>query len=134
MLKRELVIFIVVGSLTFLIDYLVYTAMMTYMDLPVEIAKVIGIMAGTASAYVMNRLWTFNHTRYSLGSIGRFLLLYLVTLGLNVSINTGVLTLLNSVPSAMFIAFTVAAGVAASLNFIGMRYFVFKTHKNGTPA
>lgn len=132
MLKRELVIFIVVGSLTFLIDYFVYTAMITYIYLPIELAKVIGIMAGTMSAYVMNRLWTFNHTRYSLGSIGRFLMLYIITLGLNVSINTAILALLSGISAAMFIAFTIAAGIAASLNFIGMRYFVFKTHKDGT--
>lgn len=132
MLKREFVVFVVVGSLTFMIDYMVYTTMMTFIHLPVEVAKVIGIIAGTTSAYIMNRLWTFNHTRYSLGSIGRFLLLYFVTLGVNVGINTGVLMLLASLPKATFISFTIAAGTAASMNFIGMRYFVFRTHKNGT--
>lgn len=134
MLKRELVVFIIVGSLTFLVDYLVYTSVLAYIHLPVELAKVIGIMAGTTSAYVMNRLWTFNHTRYSLGSIGRFLLLYVVTLGINVAINTGVLAILNGMPAATGIAFTIAAGIAASLNFIGMRYFVFRTHQDGTRA
>jgi len=132
MFKRELVVFIVVGSLTFAIDYFVYTCMMTFMHFSIELAKVIGIMAGTTSAYVVNRLWTFNHTHYTIGSIWRFLLLYLVTLSINVGINSGVLLLLDERPIAVVTAFTLAAGIAASLNFIGMRYFVFKTHKNAT--
>jgi putative flippase GtrA len=132
MIKRELVVFIVVGSLTFAIDYVVYTFMMTFVHVSVELAKVIGIMTGTTSAYVVNRLWTFKHTHYSIGSIGRFLLLYLATLSINVGINSGVLQLLNGRPIAVFTAFTLAAGIAASLNFTGMRYFVFKTHKNAT--
>ena len=133
MIRRELVVFIIVGSLTFAIDYFVYTCMMTFMHFSVELAKVIGIMAGTTSAYVVNRLWTFNHTHYSIGSIWRFLGLYLVTLSINVGINSGALRLLGDKSIAVFIAFTLAAGITASLNFIGMRYFVFKTHKNATP-
>lgn len=132
MVKRELAVFIVVGSLTFAIDYVVYTCMMTFVHASVELAKVIGILAGTTSAYVVNRLWTFKHTYYSIGSIGRFLMVYLVTLSINVGINSGVLQLISGRPIAVFIAFAIAAGIAASLNFIGMRYFVFKTYKNET--
>ena len=129
-MRREIFVFILVGSVTFLVDYLVYSGMMVYAGLTVEPAKVFGIVAGTMSAYFMNRFWTFRQTHYSLGSIGRFLLLYLFTLGLNVFINTLVLSILVGVPLATFVAFTIAAVLAASLNFVGMRYFVFKTHKN----
>jgi len=52
--------------------------------------------------------------------------LYASTLGANVLINALSLKLLADMPIAFQLAFLLATGVSASLNFLGMKLFVFK--------
>jgi putative flippase GtrA len=125
MIKHELVIFLFVGILTVLIDFVTYSGLMWINLLGLDMAKAVGFVAGTIFAYFANRIWTFGHKTHAPGSAGRFIVLYAMSLGANVWVNAFALGLLAPVMLAVEMAFLLATGVSAVLNFLGMKWFVF---------
>lgn len=126
MIKRELGLFLLIGSLTVLIDYLTYRALIWIHLLDVDAAKCVGFVAGTVFAYFANRFWTFGHKQHATGSAWRFALLYAITLLTNVVINSLALSALITLPGSVQLAFLIATAVSATMNFVGMKSFVFK--------
>lgn len=131
MLKRQLSIFMIVGLLATLVDFMVYRSLVTSSMLEVNLAKGLSFLTGTLFSYLANRFWTFGHQSYNHSSLWRFLLLYALTLGANVFINACMLKWFTGLSSALLLAFLVATGISATCNFVGMKLFVFKptTHK-----
>lgn len=127
MIKRELSVFLVVGALTVLIDFASYRGLVLF-GVGVDVAKAVGFLTGTLFAYFANRFWTFGHRAHRPGSAWRFVVLYASTLGANVAINATALSWLSGSGSAVQLAFVLATGVSAALNFLGMKYFVFNVH------
>ena len=125
MIRRELSIFLIVGSLTVLVDYLSYSSLVWSGLLGIDIAKATGFLVGTLFAYFANRIWTFGHKTHAPGSAWRFSLLYAATLVANVLINALALSVLSDVTTAIQMAFLLATGVSSILNFLGMKLFVF---------
>lgn len=126
MIRRELPIFLIVGTLTVLVDFSTYRGLAAFALVGTELAKAAGFIAGTAFAYVANRVWTFGHVSHRPGSAWRFAALYSSTLGANVLVNWFALKLCADTVGAVQIAFILATGVSASLNFAGMKFFVFR--------
>jgi putative flippase GtrA len=126
MIKRELAIFLVVGASTVLIDFVSYRSLVGFEVMAVDMAKATGFLMGTLFAYFANRFWTFGHKPHAPGSAWRFAVLYASTLGANVLINSLALKLFADAVAAISLAFLVATGVSASLNFWGMKLFVFR--------
>jgi len=126
MIKRELVIFLIVGASTVLVDFMSYRSLIQFQVMEVNMAKAIGFLVGTLFAYFANRFWTFGHKSHAPGSGLRFSALYASTLGANVLINALALKLLADIAIAFQLAFLLATGVSATLNFLGMKLFVFK--------
>ncbi|HEF4780137.1 GtrA family protein [Burkholderia multivorans] len=124
MIRRELAIFLVVGTLTVLVDFLGYRGLVRLGLFDVDIAKGISFVLGTAFAYFANRLWTFGHTAHAPGTAWRFIVVYACTLTANVVVNAAMLRVIDSF--AVQLAFLIATGISASLNFIGMKWFVFR--------
>ena len=125
MIRREIAVFLVVGSLTVLVDFLTYRGLVWLAWAGIDLAKGTGFLVGTVFAYFANRFWTFGHTRHSDGTVFRFAGLYVTTLAANVLVNSFVLAFLQETLGAIQLAFLVATGVSACLNFIGMKLFVF---------
>ena len=123
MIKREVSVFLVVGSLTVLVDFSTYRSLVWLAIAHVDIAKAIGFLAGTLFAYFANRFWTFGHKSHAPGSMWRFALLYTLTLGANVFVNALALRLFANV----LLSFLLATAISAILNFLGMKLFVFKS-------
>jgi putative flippase GtrA len=128
MMRREMAVFLVVGSLTVLVDFLTYRVLLWTELLGVDISKAASFITGTLFAYFANRYWTFGHTSPAKGSAYRFVLLYTLTLGANVLVNAFALETLAGLAWSLQAAFLLATGVSAALNFIGMKWFVFKTN------
>ena len=126
MIKRELAIFLIVGVSTVLVDFISYRGLIGFQVMEVDMAKAAGFLVGTLFAYFANRFWTFGHNPHVPGSIWRFSALYASTLGANVLTNALVLKLLADMAIAIQLAFLLATGVSACLNFLGMKLFVFK--------
>ena len=126
MIKRELAIFLIVGVSTVLVDFISYGGLIGFQVMEVDLAKAAGFLVGTLFAFFANRFWTFGHNPHVPGSVWRFSALYASTLGANVLTNALVLKLLADMAIAIQLAFLLATGVSACLNFLGMKLFVFK--------
>ena len=126
MIRREVPIFLVVGGLTVVIDFIVYHGLLWMELFNISVDKGISFLAGSLFAYVANRFWTFGYSLVSDGSIFRFILLYLSTLIINVAVNNAKLQVMVGIDYSLHISFIIATGVSAALNFIGMKLFVFK--------
>lgn len=127
MIRREFGLFLIIGALTVLIDYLVYNCLYWWQVSSIGVAKVVGFLAGTLFAYLANRFWTFRHKSHARGSLSRFVLLYAFTLLTNVIVNDWVFDGLFGIQGSVSFAFLIATGVSATMNFIGMKFFVFHT-------
>lgn len=125
MIRREAGIFLVVGTLTVGVDFSSYHLLL-WVGVEHSLAKACGFVAGTLFAYFANRYWTFGHVKQAPNSVPRFAVLYAVTLGANVLVNQAVLSLAGLDALWVNLAFLVATGVSAVLNFLGMKFFVFK--------
>lgn len=126
MIKRELVLFLIVGASTVLVDFMSYRALLQFQVMEVDVAKATGFLVGTLFAYFANRFWTFGNKSHAPGSAWRFLALYVSTLGANVLINSLALKLFADMAIVFQLSFLLATGVSACLNFLGMKLFVFK--------
>ena len=123
--KRRIVIFLVVGTSTVVVDSAVYALLIT--QLVPSLAKALSFVSGTIFAYFANRFWTFGDIESAMGSVSRFALLYATSLFVNVAINGLVLNLLVvSIDNALIFAFFVATGCSAALNYLGLKRFVFR--------
>jgi putative flippase GtrA len=131
-IKRELAIFLVVGSLTVLVDFLSYRGLVWMNMLETNSAKGLGFLTGTGFAYFANRIWTFGHKKHAPGSAWRFALLYAFTLGINIFINAVGLRAFHQVMLSVQISFLLTTSVSTALNFAGMKYFVFKTRSTSS--
>jgi putative flippase GtrA len=127
MIGRELGVFLVVGSLSVLTDYLIYHSLLWQNLLTIEKAKGLGFIAGTIFAYFANRFWTFGGRLFHKGSAWRFALLYAITLSVNIGLNALALKTFIDLTDAVQLAFLIATAVSATMNFIGMKKFVFKS-------
>ncbi|MFE3289612.1 GtrA family protein [Rhodococcus sp. NPDC059234] len=125
-LKTQLVRFIATGGLSAVVDYGLYVLGMA-LGLPRVAAKSISFVAGTSTAYLINRRWTFNAPP----SRARFVavvVLYAVTFAVQVGINE----LMNHVFADEWwrnpLAFVIAQGTATVINFVVQRAVIFKIH------
>lgn len=130
-MKRELLVFLVVGILTVVIDWLVYRGCMLAAFLHADLAKTAGFISGMCFGYIVNRKWTFSYGKGNISTVSRFVLLYGISLILNVGINRAVLHLagkwqINGMAAGIMLAFLIATGCSACFNFIGMKWFVFR--------
>jgi putative flippase GtrA len=126
MLKSQIRTFLIVGLLTVIVDFVFYKIFSDVMMFSIELAKSLGFVTGTFFAFVANKYWTFSDRKPGAASVYKFIILYSVTLFANVCINSIILKNFSTFEYSMELAFLVATGGSAMLNFIGMKFFVFK--------
>ena len=125
-LVRQLGSFVVIGVLCAVIDIGSYHLLLLT-GLWVPVAKGIGFILGTTTAYLLNKRFTF--TGSDTGGKGRFagfVALYGTTFAVNVGMNSLVLFLLPLMSYETLLASVVAQGTATAINFVMLRYVVFK--------
>ena len=127
-LRDQLVRFVVTGGLSAVVDFGLLVMLMA-LGLGHTSAKAASFVAGTTTAYLINRRWTFR----AAPSTRRFLavvLLYALTFALQVGLFSVLFTVLTnqglSRLSVQVIAFVIAQGVATTVNFIVQRSVIFR--------
>lgn len=125
MLRAELLRFLFVGLSTVAIDFLAYISFLL-MDADPTLAKLSSFLLGTVFAFFANKNWTFNVKKTSLTIAIPFILLYSISMACNTMINDTLLSFFENSRLSLFIAFVVATGFSAALNFLGMKFFIFK--------
>jgi putative flippase GtrA len=127
--QKQILKFLLVGGTTVGIDYLTYSALL-WAGLSIDLAKLLSFLTGTLFAYMANRAFTFagGTTPPPKGQdvFVRFLIVYVITMVINVALNHGILSLYGSEEWGLTLAFLVATGTSATLNFLGMKFIVFK--------
>lgn len=134
MIKREIYVFLMVGIMTALVDFSIYITLIWTNIFDTDIAKATGFLSGSLFAYFANRIWTFGHALRTSGEIKRFIFLYISTLMVNILVNELVIRIMVESPAVINIAFIIATGLSASMNFIGMKFIVFKTQNKSKKA
>ncbi len=130
-LGQQLFRFVATGGLSAIVDFGSWT-LLTMLGLNTSIAKAIGFVLGTTTAYLINRRWTFKATHSARRFIAVFVL-YLVTFFLNTGLTLLVLWLLQThgpdqlpLLGAQVIAFVIGQGAATTVNFLVQRLLIFR--------
>ena len=122
--QGQLARFVVAGSITVAVDFTIYRLLLG-LSAPVLPSKTASFVIATALAYLLNRSWTFK-SRGSPGRAAAFAALYGVALLVNVGVNTLALRLLGDTRWSVELAFLTAQACSTTLNFLAMRYLVFR--------
>ncbi|ONM46439.1 GtrA family protein [Nocardia donostiensis] len=124
-LKTQVVRFVATGGLSAVVDFGLYTLLLGVAGVPVNPAKGVGFVAGTTTAYLINRRWTFKAPP-SRARFAAVVVLYAVTFAVQVGINW---VLYRTLPQEWWrvpLAFVVAQGTATVINFVVQRAVIFK--------
>ena len=125
--------FVVTGGLSAVVDFGLYVLLLRHRAARcghprhpgVNVAKTISFIAGTTTAYLINRRWTFQ----AAASKARFIaviVLYALTYGVQVGINYLFYLKFQGQPWGVPVAFVIAQGTATVINFIVQRAWIFR--------
>ncbi|TQM29426.1 GtrA family protein [Nocardia bhagyanarayanae] len=125
-LKTQIIRFTVTGGLSAIVDFGLYVLLYA-LGLPVWLAKSIGFIAGTTTAYLINRRWTFQAPP-SRARFAAVVALYATTFAVQVGINQVLYYAIGEQWWRVPLAFVVAQGTATVINFVVQRLVIFKIH------
>ncbi|BBX05429.1 hypothetical protein MAIC_02320 [Mycolicibacterium aichiense] len=123
-LKTQMVRFIVTGGLSAIVDFGLYVLFLK-LGLQVNVAKTLSFIAGTTTAYLINRRWTFQAPP----STARFvavIVLYALTYAVQVGINYLFYLKFAGHSWQVPVAFVIAQGTATVINFVVQRAVIFR--------
>ncbi|MQA13814.1 MAG: GtrA family protein [Pseudonocardiaceae bacterium] len=124
-LAPQLTRFVLVGGCCALVDYGTYLAMVG-LGLWVHLAKALGWVLGTLTAYMINRRWVFHGTGGG-AQFASVMTLYGTTFTVQIGMNAVMLALLPPSLWRLTLAFVIAQGTATCINFVVQRAVIFRS-------
>ncbi|WP_019811502.1 GtrA family protein [Saccharomonospora halophila] len=125
-LLTQVLRFVLIGGFCALVDSGIYWLLLQA-GLWVHLAKALSFIAGTTTAFFLNRRFTFTGAQKGgAGQLGGFVLLYTVTFFVNVGTNAVALYLLPDLRWRVALAWVLAQGTATTINFIMLKWVVFR--------
>lgn len=125
-LKRQFLRFLVVGAIAAGLSFCAYVSLVL-LGFHTAWANAASFIAGSTISYCLNRRFTFASPVSGFGRIAAFIALYLFTLIVQVGLNESLLHVFGK-NSLVLIAgcWCVAVGVSSVLNFLGLRFLIFR--------
>lgn len=119
--------FVVTGGLSAIVDYGLYQFLDAVLGVQIDAAKAISFIAGTLTAYLINRRWTFQAPP-SGARFAAVMLLYAVTFTAQVGLNHVCLAAFDYHQHAWAkpLSFVIAQGTATVINFAVQRAVIFR--------
>ncbi|MGC3994124.1 MAG: GtrA family protein [Propionicimonas sp.] len=128
-LRTQLVRFVVTGGLSAVVDFGLLVVLMNLAGLEHTPAKALSFVAGTTTAYLINRRWTFQadpSKRRFAAVVLLYGLTFVLQVGLFAVLYPWVLAVSGSQTAAQVVGFVIAQGVATTVNFIVQRGLIFR--------
>ncbi len=128
-LGTQLFRFVLTGGLSAVVDFGLLVALMSLFGFDHNFAKALSFIAGTTTAYLINRRWTFvaepSKRRFA-AVMALYGLTFALQVGLFALLYPWVLASWGSVTLAQVVGFVVAQGVATTVNFVVQRSLIFR--------
>lgn len=124
-LKTQIVRFVLTGGLSAVVDFGLYALLVFVFGLPIGVSKSISFVAGTTTAYLINRRWTFK-AEPSRARFAAVVALYALTYAVQVGINGWLYHVFPDEWWRFPLAFVIAQGTATVINFVVQRVVIFK--------
>lgn len=122
----QLARFVVVGGLSALVDFGVYHLLLHALGAPTWLSRAISFICGTTTAYFLNKRFTFGDAAGGRGRLAGFVALYATTFAIAVGVNALSLALLPEIAYKATIAWVISQGTATVINFVMLRWVVFR--------
>ncbi len=119
--RHQLVIFVFVGMIAVGVDALSFE-LLYYISGSESLSKGVSFVLGSIAAYYLNKHFTFRYPSKAVLEKVRFSILYSASLGANVAVHY----MIFSDPSTRWLAFFAATATSTCMNFLGMKYWVFR--------
>jgi putative flippase GtrA len=120
---EQLVKFCIVGATGYVVNLLVYTALLDGADFPYRLAATGSFLVAVSNNYLWNRLWTFRHRRGHFAHQG--LRFFVVSLIVYVG-NLVILTLLVELGLGKIVSQAIAIILVTPFNFAGNKLWSFR--------
>ncbi|GAA1458588.1 GtrA family protein [Williamsia maris] len=124
-LKTQLVRFVITGAGSGVLDFGITLLLQYVIGAPYWLAKTVGFIAGTTTAYLINRRWTFR-AEPSRARFIAVIALYLVTFAVQVGIYSALSHVWPEEILYSLFAYVIAQGTATVINFAVQRIVIFK--------
>ncbi len=124
-LKTQLLRFVLTGGFSAGVDFGLLKLLSEAFGVQVDLAKALSFIAGTLTAYLINRRWTFGAAP-SRSRFIKVMVLYALTFVIQVGLFHVAFNALEGDGQAKLIAFVIAQGTATVINFIVQRVWIFR--------
>ena len=121
--RKEIIRFIMAGTIVNATDFSIYYILFHFLSF--SMAKGISFTCAGIVGYFLIKFWTFKHSEpLSFAEVGRYAVINLSALGINVLTNQGIL---NFWPGAIWVALVIATALTGLFTFACFKWWVFRT-------
>ena len=126
MINREIGFFLINGFIAVIIAYTVYMVLILA-SLDIYFSSLISYFSAIFYGYIANKKITFkSRDKISLANVIKYVGLHLCTMVIYVYLNSYFVVMLEEYKFSLLIAFILPISLTATLNFWGLRFWVFK--------
>lgn len=122
---KQICQYISIGISAVILDAIIYTLCLKLLFFSLTLAKLTGVISSVVYGYILNSKWTFS-CKTSLRNIVSYCVVYSLSIALNVITNR---FLVEALPDRLFplvTAFCIATALSVCINFLGMKFWVFR--------